>query len=202
MAIEVMAQVFKLSKASPAAKLVLLAIADHQGERGAWPSERTLARACNMSERSVRRKIAELVELGELEVIVNAAPVEGQYKSNLYWVRVANSGSQGGQNEQSGWTDLAVRVDNVGHQTIKNHKRTFNEDWKPSEDLTKWAMTVNPDLQIDLETANMVDYLLASGKAAGVKDMDARFRTWVRNSVKFQKPKPKEEYVKFVGDRL
>lgn len=97
---------------------------------------------------------------------------------------------------------MAGRVDNAVHQTIKNHKRIFNEDWKPSEDLIKWAMTVNPDLQIEMETANMVDYLLASGKAAGVKDMDARFRTWVRNSVKFQKPKPKEEYVKFVGDRL
>lgn len=202
MSIEVMAWVFKNSKATPAAKLVLLAIADHQGERGAWPSERTLARACNMSERSVRRKIVELVELEELEVIVNAAPIEGQYKSNLYWVRVANSGNQGGQNEQAGRTKLAGRVDNVGHQTIKNHKRTFSEDWKPSADLSKWALETNADLQIETETANMVDYLLASGKAAGVKDMDARFRTWVRNSVKFQKPKPREEYVKFVGDRL
>jgi hypothetical protein len=97
---------------------------------------------------------------------------------------------------------LVGRVDNVVLQTIKNHKRTFNEDWKPSADLSKWALETNPDLQIETETANMVDYLLASGKAATVKDMDARFRTWVRNSVKFQKPKPKEEYVKFVGDRL
>lgn len=202
MAVEIMAWVFKNSKASPAAKLVLLAIADHQGERGAWPSERTLAKACNMSERSVRRKIAELVELGELEVQVNSAPVEGQYKSNLYWVRVDNSGNQGGQNRQSGWTDLAGRVDNVVLQNVKNHKRTFSEDWQPSEELKTWALATNPDLQIETETANMIDYLLASGKAAQVKDMDARFRTWVRNSVKFQKPKPKEEYVKFVGERL
>ena len=202
MGVEVMAWVFKNSKATPAAKLVLLAIADHQGERGAWPSERTLARACNMSERSIRRKISELVDLGELEVIVNAAPIEGQYKSNLYWVRVDKLGNQGGQIGQSGWTNLAGRVDNVVLQTIKNHKRTFSEDWKPSDDLVKWALEANPDLQIESETANMVDYLLASGKAAAVKDMDARFRTWVRNSVKFQKPKPKEEYVKFVGDRL
>ena len=94
-----MTAVWNHSKASPAAKLVLLAIADHQGERGAWPSEATLARVTGMSERSVRRKVVELVELGELSVEVNAAPSQTQYKSNLYWVlvgRVDTSGNQGG----------------------------------------------------------------------------------------------------------
>jgi len=49
----------------------------------------------------------------------------------------------------------------------------------------------------------MIDYLLATGKASAVKDIDARFRTWVRNSVKFGKPIAKEkEAVKYIGQRL
>jgi len=140
MSIEVMTAVWNHSKASPAAKLVLLAIADHQGERGAWPSEATLARVTGMSERSVRRKVVELVELGELSVEVNSAPMPGRYKSNLYWVlvgRVDNLG-KGGQIGQQGWTDSALRVDTVVQQTIKeplieplSKKKLFSLDWQP-----------------------------------------------------------------------
>jgi len=209
MSVEAMSRVFKHSKASPAAKLVLLAIADHESDRGAWPSERTLSLATNMSERSVRRKVAELVELGELSVEVNASPIAGRYKSNLYWVlvgRVDNSDIKGGQNEHQGWTDQAVRVDTADHITIKEplltKRETFSIDWMPDDALQAWCQSVNPNLNPAEATAAMIDYLLASGKDKAVKDMAARFRTWVRNSVKFEQVKPASESVKFLGDRL
>lgn len=191
-----MTAVWNHSKASPAAKLVLLAIADHQGERGAWPSEATLARVTGMSERSVRRKVVELVELGELSVEVNAAPSQTQYKSNLYWVlvgRVDNLG-QGGQTGQSGWTNSAIRVDSVVQQTIKeplieplSKKKLFSLDWQPDSDELLKLQDQYPNADLLGEVSAMIDYLVAEGKDKSVKDMSARFRTWMRNADKFAK---------------
>ena len=188
MAVEIMTAVWKNSKASPAAKLVLLAIADHQGERGAWPSEATLARMSGMSERSVRRKIVELVELGELSVEINAAPSQTQYKSNLYWVlvgRVDNSG-EGGQNEPSGWTNQAIRVDTVVQQTVIEPLRTviskkesFSENWVLSDEQRIKLEAMYPNANLDQEVSLMIDYLVAAGKEKSVKDMAAKFRTWM-----------------------
>jgi len=81
MSIEVMNSVWRESKAIGRARLVLLAIADHQGELGAWPSLATLAKMVNASERSVQRDIEYLVELGELEVHYQQAPTRNHYKS-------------------------------------------------------------------------------------------------------------------------
>ncbi len=86
MSIAVMNAVWEHSKADGRARLVLLAIADHQGEIGAWPSIQTLARMVNSSERSVQRDIQYLQEIGELKVEIQNAPTKTQYKSNLYWV--------------------------------------------------------------------------------------------------------------------
>lgn len=212
MSVETIALVLNHSKATGRAKLVLIGIANHQGDQGSWPSIATLARYANASERSVKRDLKDLVDLGELRVEVNAAPVGGQYKTNLYWVTV----------EPSGVTDGANRGDSSGHQgcqmvqtgvtpggtlNIYNHieplrkKKGFDQNWKPSPELVEWANVTNPNLDVDDAVAQMVDYLLATGKASQVKDIDARFRTWVRNSVKFGK-KEVTETVPLIGDRL
>ena len=88
MSIEISNAVWRTSQSVGRARLVLLAIADHQGEIGAWPSIETLAKMVNASERSVQRDIAELVSLGELIKHEQAAPSRGQYKANLYWVNL------------------------------------------------------------------------------------------------------------------
>lgn len=88
MSIEVMNAVWRNSKATGRQKLVLLAIADHQGELGAWPSINTLAGMVNASERSVQRDIQELVSIGELIVEERQAPTRSKYRANLYWVNV------------------------------------------------------------------------------------------------------------------
>lgn len=63
-----MSSVLNHSKAKGTAKLVLLGIANHAGDGGAWPTVATLARYANATERSVQRAIGELVRLGELSV--------------------------------------------------------------------------------------------------------------------------------------
>ena len=68
MSIEIMSKVFSQSKAKGAARLVLLAIAEHCDDNGVcWPSISRLARYCNVEPRSVQRSISQLIKLGELE---------------------------------------------------------------------------------------------------------------------------------------
>jgi hypothetical protein len=88
MSIETMNSVWRNSKSTGRARLVLLSIADHQGELGAWPSIETLAMMVNSSPRSVQRDIQDLIKLGELEVEFRSAPTYGPYKANRYWVKL------------------------------------------------------------------------------------------------------------------
>jgi hypothetical protein len=70
MSLEAVSAVLKHSKAKGATKLVLLGIAWHYSDdasQGSWPSQETLAKYSNTSTRQVRRALAELVELEELE---------------------------------------------------------------------------------------------------------------------------------------
>jgi hypothetical protein len=80
--------VWRESKSKGRARLVLLSIADHQGELGAWPSIETLAKMVNSSPRSVQRDIQDLIELGELVVEFRSAPTYGPYKANRYFVNL------------------------------------------------------------------------------------------------------------------
>lgn len=56
---------------NPTAKLVLVGIANHDGDGGAWPSVATLARYAGVSTRSVQRALADLIEAGLIERLVN-----------------------------------------------------------------------------------------------------------------------------------
>lgn len=66
MSVEALSIVLHHSRATGTAKLVLLGIANHAGDGGAWPSVATLARYANVHERNIQRAIDQLVALGEL----------------------------------------------------------------------------------------------------------------------------------------
>jgi hypothetical protein len=114
MSIEAVSLVLNHSKATGRAKLVLLGIANHLGDQGAWPSISTLARYANASERSVKRDIQELVELGELKVELQNAPTRSQYKTNLYWLTI----SSGVTDSTAGVTDWVSRGDSSGKSGV------------------------------------------------------------------------------------
>lgn len=129
MSIEIMNAVWRESRADGRARLVLLAIADHQGELGAWPSIQTLSRMVNASERSVQRDIQHLQQIGELTVETQSAPVGGQYRANLYWVNLpgVTNRASGVTKNASGVTDLASGVTAGGVLTLnRNLKRNIN----------------------------------------------------------------------------
>ena len=116
MSIQVINAVWQHSKSTGRARTVLLAIADHQGELGAWPSLATLARMVNASERSVQRDIDYLVAIGELEVHYQQAPTRNHYKSNLYWVKLpeVTKTERGATNTEAGVTNTEGGVTNTG----------------------------------------------------------------------------------------
>ena len=91
MSIESIAICLHHSKAAKTEKLVLLGIANHDGDGGAWPSIATLARYANCSERHVQRAIQSLVELGEIRVVDQAGgndETRRDRRPNLYKVLV------------------------------------------------------------------------------------------------------------------
>jgi hypothetical protein len=194
MSIEVSNAVWKHSKSVGRARLVLLAIADHQGEIGAWPSIKTLATMVNASERSVQRDITELVELGELSVEVQNAPTNRQYKSNLYWVTLpgVTELQSGVTDSVSGVTEFASGVTTGGALTITKpllepllKSSRLPEDWQPRKEdvllMREHFLTVD----LKLETYAFKDYWRSVAGAKGKKsDWDATWRNWIRNSYK------------------
>lgn len=82
MSIELMSTVLHHCSASATHKLVLLGIANHQGDGGAWPSIETLATYANVSRRTVTTALRDLEKRGDLI----CEPNMGRNGTNLYWV--------------------------------------------------------------------------------------------------------------------
>lgn len=68
MSVESLAVALHHSKSRGTAKVVLLGIANHDGDAGSFPKVATLAKYANVHPRRVQQAIATLVELGEISV--------------------------------------------------------------------------------------------------------------------------------------
>ena len=91
MSIESLAACLHHSRASGSDKLVLLGIANHDGDGGAWPSITTLAKYANISERSVQKCVDKLIELNEITRHINKggnANTRGDRRPNRYEILV------------------------------------------------------------------------------------------------------------------
>lgn len=87
-----MAAVLHHSRARGTAKLVLLGIANHAGDGGAWPAMDTLARYANVDRSNVKKALRALQGLGEVRVYVQGGgPVDADdgRRPNRYDVLVA-----------------------------------------------------------------------------------------------------------------
>lgn len=76
---------------TPTMKLVLVGIANHDGDGGAWPSIATLARYAGIQERGLQKAIAQLVELGYVTVHPQqggSAFTDARYRPNLYELNI------------------------------------------------------------------------------------------------------------------
>jgi hypothetical protein len=216
MSIEIQNAVWRESKSSGRARLTLLAIADHQGEIGAWPSIETLARMVNASERSVQRDIKELADLGELIVLVQQAPSRGQYKSNLYWVNLPSVAKASGVTKMrsgvtestSGVTDLASGVTTDGVLTLiepllkpnrNAAQKTLDESWQPGQNLLAMFATKWPLLKANEETEAFILY--HRGKGSKFVDWDLTYQAWMNRAQKWAAEKqPAQPERKILGD--
>jgi Helix-turn-helix domain len=90
--VEALAKVLHHSRAAtPLARLVLVGIANHDGDGGAWPTVATLAKYAGVSTRSVQYAIRDLEALGEIVCHRNEggnSRTRGNNKPNLYDVTV------------------------------------------------------------------------------------------------------------------
>lgn len=66
MSVEAMAVALHHSRSRGTAKLVLIGIANHDGDGGAWPSIATLAKYAAVTPRNVQKALRELEALGEI----------------------------------------------------------------------------------------------------------------------------------------
>lgn len=91
MSVEALSIVLHHSRAKGTAKLVLLGIANHHGDGGAWPAVDTLARYANVTVRNAQKALDTLVGMGEVERFVQGgglADFDDYLRPNRYVVRV------------------------------------------------------------------------------------------------------------------
>lgn len=91
MSVEAIATVLHHSRATGTAKVVLIGIANHAGDGGAWPTIATLAKYAGVAERSVQRAIRDLEDLGEIHVHEQAGGnrhTQDRYRPNRYDILV------------------------------------------------------------------------------------------------------------------
>jgi hypothetical protein len=90
--VEAVAAVLHHSRAKGTDKLVLIGIANHAGDGGAWPTIDTLGKYAACSRTRVKQAIARLVELGEVSVAVQGggnSDTRADRRPNRYDVLVA-----------------------------------------------------------------------------------------------------------------
>lgn len=114
MSVESIARVLNHSRAKGTTKLVLIGIANHDGDGGSWPSVATLARYANTSERSVQRAIEELVDLGEVVVHRNEGGTRDtrpDRRPNRYVITIRDGVTPASPRSLDGVTPTAERGD-------------------------------------------------------------------------------------------
>lgn len=91
MSVEALATCLHHSRAKATVKLVLLGIANHDGDGGAWPTVATLAKYANVHPRNVQKALERLISLGEIQVDPQAGGLANMAdcdRPNLYHVMV------------------------------------------------------------------------------------------------------------------
>jgi hypothetical protein len=200
---EVMINVLYHSKASATDKVVLLGIANHHGDGGAWPSLETLGRYANVSERQVSRSIKALEALGELSIDHNRGLNVGRNKTNRYWINLTCPPECDGTmnhridgvthptrrvdiSDADGQTDVSGEpvIEPVKEPIRKSSKIDMN--FKPSEEMLNWFVDAKIPVDPNQQTQLFIDYYLSNGKT--MKDWSAAWRNWMRKAADYQKP--------------
>lgn len=134
--IEIQTEVWRYSKSKGSQRLLLIAIADNCNteSRTAWPTTAYLAGKTLLTQRSIHRLVAELEELGELEIARN----RGRNRSNLYRIPRFDA-TQG---------DISVE-ENVTSFHILDDPSYVDDEFVPDDDLATSDEFV-PEIKCDI----------------------------------------------------
>ena len=178
MSVESITLALRVSGLRPTEKLVLIGIANHDGDGGAWPSVATLAMYADTTERTVQRAITALSEAGLVEVDKNAGGntrTRGDRRPNLYHLHldgVTRMSPRPSVTESDGVTSDAQRGDTaMSPEPSSNHPSSSlrSEDVVPHQvarDYWEWYKIEHNGLRptIDfLPLRGVVKRLLKSG---------------------------------------
>lgn len=188
---------------SPAAKLVLIKLADHANDEGeCWPSQGRIASDCGLARQTVNSQVKKLVELG-LVAVERRRNEQGQ-QSNRYFLRchilrhplsvdvttlspevtppVISRDTEPSRNlldELSSESSLHKKA-----RARAKPRRGF-EGWSPDEQDIAFATKAGRTRSwIDHQSAKCRDHHVAKGNLFA--DLAAAWRTWVRNAPAFE----------------
>lgn len=156
MSIQKVALVLDESQSTGTARNVLLSIANHDGDGGAWPSMATIMFEANCSESSYHRAIAALVEAGELKVHVNRGGTvdwDPRYRPNRYEILLTKGSrrrpSRGSQSDHP-FQDPGV-VNLVGRGGQSDSPGVVRLDTQTVQEPPTEPSTLSPTPQSDLQ---------------------------------------------------
>ena len=201
-----MSVVLHHSKASGTDKVILLGIANHEGDGGSWPAVGTLAKYAQCSERAVRYSLKRLVESGELRVIRQGGGNDGtreDRRPNLYRVLVRcpddcvggtahrlrgeagfppndDGVKRASERGEAGFLD-GVKQASAEPSLEPSKKRKvklspMTDQWMPEEKNLQRLRDRYRSLDIDAQVELFRDHYLSKGIERA--DWDASLRTW------------------------
>jgi DNA-binding transcriptional ArsR family regulator len=211
MSVQAMTWAFE-QQVTPHAKLVLLALANRANhETGVChPGQELIARECSMSGRTVRRHLKHLEDEGFITRRARMLPdgrgrTSDEYRLSFYQPdRLSERSGPTGQKVQTNRTKSADQPDSSVLVTVREPKENrklrtscMSDDWEPEPQNLQRLIEKHPTADVKGEVENFRDYWISKGERRA--DWNASFRTWIRNSVKFQQQNRKPTSVAGLG---
>jgi hypothetical protein len=131
------------SEASGTDKVVLLGIANHDNDHGAWPKVSTLAKYARCSERAVQYAVQRLIASGELRVLQQEGGTKrtrGGYETNVYEILVrcpeeCDGTLQHRMRGETGFTPRPVRGETGFTPGVKQASPLQEPNMNPTKEL-------------------------------------------------------------------
>lgn len=213
MSVQATTWVWNYSQAEGNARLVLLAIADGANREGkhSCQSVPTMAEMCKLSERTVQRKITELIGIGELVKVGTS----GRYGTHVYDLTLLsprqnvtpdNMGADPRQNVHDDLTLLSpnpinpnvskdtypIESEQSSQPTKTKQATSLPEGWFPDqqvvEQMQQELARLGKVLDLNLEHAKFTDHFNSvSGANGRKKDWNATWRNWIRRAAEYKK---------------
>lgn len=188
--------------------LVYASLASRSGLGGIYPSQQTIAKETQLSERTVRTALRELEELGVIQRVTRRATKRGRSTGLTTMYTLTPNGnladeeepaiiagrSEGPATEEEGTgkseqVALLIEVEPVEVEARKRASR-IPEPFMLTIEMKAWAAHETPGLDVEAHTREFVDHWrAASGQSAVKRDWVAAWRNWMRKAHRWQGPR-------------